>query len=159
MNKIIVSTFLIIISLTTAQAQYKLGIGARLNYGYGLSVKYKMNNKEAVEGILYSRWQGVNLTGLYEIHKAAFQTPNWRWYYGVGGHVGFWRDGGRYGNPWFDNNDNHTVIGADGILGLEYTFREIPLNLSLDWKPAINLIGYQGVWLDDIAVTARIAIK
>lgn len=159
MNKIIVGIFLIIVSLTTAQAQYKLGIGARLNYGYGLSVKYKMNKKEAFEGIVYSRWRGLNFTGLYEIHKPAFETPNWQFYYGVGGHVGVWRDGGRYGNPWFDSYNSSTVVGVDGILGLEYTFREIPLNLSLDWKPAINLIGYQGAWLDDVAVTARIAIK
>ncbi len=143
-----------------AKAQYKLGIGARLNYGYGLSIKYKMTPKKAFEGIVYSRWQGVNLTGLYEIHASAFQIPNWRWYYGAGGHIGFWKNNGRKkGNPWFDDNGNYTVIGADGILGLEYTLREIPLNLSLDWKPALNLIGHQGVWLDDVAVSVRFAIK
>jgi hypothetical protein len=148
-----------LITIVSAHAQYKLGIGARLNYGYGLSVKYKMTSAKAFEGILYTRWHGVNITGLYEIHKPAFQTPNWNWYYGIGGHIGFWGDGKRYGNPWFENNNSTTILGADGILGLEYTFKEIPLNLSLDWKPALNLIGYRGLWLDDVAVTARFAIK
>lgn len=143
----------------SAQHAYKVGVGVRLNYGYGLSIKYNMTQKKSVEGIVYTRWKGINITGLYQIHAPAFKTAGWRWYYGVGGHIGFWRDGPRYGNPWFDNPNAYTVIGGDGILGLEYTFKEIPLNLSLDWKPAINLIGYQGLWLDDVAVTARFAIK
>ena len=143
----------------SAQHAYKAGVGVRLNYGYGLSVKYNMTQKKSVEGIVYTRWRGINITGLYEIHAPAFKTAGWRWYYGIGGHIGVWRDGPRYGNPWFDGPGPYTVLGADGILGLEYTFKEIPLNLSLDWKPAINLIGYQGLWLDDVAVTARFAIK
>lgn len=155
----ILSTIIIFLAIGSAQAQYKLGVGVRLNYGYGLSVKYNMSRSKAFEGILYSRWRGINLTGLYEVHQTAFKVNTWRWYYGVGGHVGYWGDGNRYGNPWFDNNNNNTVLGADGILGLEYTFREIPLNLSIDWKPAFNIIGYTGLWLDDIALTARLAIK
>jgi hypothetical protein len=161
MRKIVLLISLIVFSGLTALAQhpYKVGVGVRLNYGYGLSVKYNMTQKKSLEGIIYSRWRGVNITGLYQIHAPAFKTAGWRWYYGVGGHIGIWGDGARYGNPWFDNSGSHTVVGADGILGLEYTFKEIPLNLSLDWKPAINLIGYQGLWLDDVAVTARFAIK
>lgn len=154
-------TGLIIFSLTSASAQsdYKTGVGLRLNNGYGLSIKHNMTERKSIEGIVYTRWRGINITGLYEIHAPAFQTAGWRWYYGVGGHVGVWGNGAQYGNPWFDNNESHAIVGADGILGLEYTFREIPLNLSIDWKPAINLIGYQGLWLDDVALTARFAIK
>ncbi|UTA69623.1 hypothetical protein [Emticicia sp. 21SJ11W-3] len=161
MRKLFLLTGLIIFSITaaTAQSDYKTGVGLRLNYGYGLSIKHNMSERKAIEGIVYTRWRGINITGLYEIHAPAFQTAGWRWYYGVGGHVGVWGNGGQYGNPWFDNNDSHAIVGADGILGLEYTFREIPLNLSVDWKPAINVIGYQGLWLDDIALTARFAIK
>lgn len=143
----------------SSSAQYSTAIGARLNYGYGLTVKHKMTPSKAIEGILYSRWRGINLTGLYEIHKPAFSVPNWNWYYGVGGHLGFWGDGNKHGNPWFDNRESTTVLGADGIVGLEYTVREIPLNLSIDWKPTLNLIGYQGLWLDDIALSIRFAIK
>lgn len=156
-------TFLMLLMITcasiSATAQYKLGVGVRLNYGYGLSVKYNQNRSKAFEGIVYSRWRGVNFTGLYEVHNTAFKTPNCRWYYGVGGHVGYWKDGGRYGNPWFETYSSNTVVGADGILGLEYTFKEIPLNFSVDWKPAFNIFGYTGLWLDDVAITARLAIK
>ena len=27
-----------------------------------------------------------------------------------------------------------------GVLGLDYKFANIPLNLSLDWKPELNLV-------------------
>jgi len=30
------------------------------------------------------------------------------------------------------------IAGFDGIIGLDYTFQTIPLNLSLDWKPAVH---------------------
>lgn len=140
-------------------AQYKTGVGLRLNEGYGLSVKHNMNIRKSVEGIMYARWGGFNLTGLYEVHDRAFRTAGWRWYYGVGGHIGFWGNGKQHGNPWFNDEGSYTVLGADGIVGLEYTFRAIPLNLSLDWKPAMNIVGYSGLWIDDVAVTLRLAIK
>ena len=48
-----------------------------------------------------------------------------------------------------------SVIGIDGILGMEYNIQEIPFNISLDWKPAFNLIGYTGFWGDEIALSIR----
>jgi hypothetical protein len=31
-------------------------------------------------------------------------------------------------------------VGAQGILGLDYKFATIPLNLSVDWKPELNFV-------------------
>lgn len=61
--------------------------------------------------------------------------------YGFGGHLGFW-DGGHA--RWADDDRSYTVLGIDGILGLEYSFVEVPICISLDWKPALNLIGHSG---------------
>jgi hypothetical protein len=88
---------------------------------------------------------------LYEIHNPAFDIDRLNWYYGVGGHIGFWD--GKYDDR-FDAGNN-TVIGIDGILGLEYNFKEIPFNLSLDWKPALNLVGSSGFWGDGGAISIR----
>jgi hypothetical protein len=38
---------------------------------------------------------------------------------------------------------------------LEYNFKEIPFNLSLDWKPALNLVGSSGFWGDGGAISIR----
>jgi hypothetical protein len=32
------------------------------------------------------------------------------------------------------------VLGAQGVVGLDYKFQQVPINLSLDWKPELNLV-------------------
>lgn len=138
--------------LASAQ-QYETGIGLRGGLYNGATIKHFIGGKTAVEGIVSTRWQGFNITGLYEIHKwSAFDVDRLNWYFGVGGHLGFWN--GTY-TTWGDNGTSYVVIGVDGILGIEYNFEEIPINLSLDWKPAMNLIGYTGFWGDGGAFSVR----
>jgi hypothetical protein len=62
---------------------------------------------------------------------------------------------GSFNNGWFTDNTSHVVIGIDGIIGLEYLFKDVPFNASLDWKPGFNLIGYTGFWGDEVAVSVR----
>lgn len=131
---------------------YNTGIGLRGGAWNGLTVKHFLNEKAAVEGLFDSRWHGFNLTGLYEIHNQAFNTERLNWYYGAGAHIGFYDS--QY-KRWGDNTGNYSVIGIDGILGLEYNFKEIPINLSIDWKPTFNLSGYSGFWGDGGALSIR----
>jgi hypothetical protein len=140
-------------SLGASAQDYTTGIGVRTGYYNGLTVKQFLGGKSAVEGIVTTRWQGFNVTVLYELHRwSAFDVDRLNWYYGVGGHIGFWN--GTY-TTWGVSGTSYMVIGIDGILGIEYNFEEIPLNLSLDWKPAINLIGYSSFWVDGAAFSAR----
>lgn len=131
---------------------YQTGIGLRGGLGAGLTIKHFVNNKAAFEGIFDSRWHGLSITGLYEIHARAFNTNRLNWYYGFGGHIGFW-DGKYYRDV--HNTDNYTIVGVDGILGLEYNFKEIPFNLSIDWKPVLDLSGSSGFWGDGGAISIR----
>lgn len=131
---------------------YNTGIGLRGGYFNGITIKHFIGDKVALEGILTSRWKGYQVTGLYEIHNRAFQTNRLNWYYGVGAHIGFW-DGDR--TNWGDRGTQYTVVGLDGILGLEYNFSEIPLNLGIDWKPTLNIGGYSGFWGDGGALSIR----
>ena len=131
---------------------YTTGIGLRGGWGTGLTVKHFISNDKAVEGILDSRWHGLSVTGLYEIHNQAFDTDRLNWYYGFGGHLGFW-DGKYYRN--YDDGTNYTVIGIDGIIGLEYNFKEIPFNIGIDWKPVLNLTGSSGFYGDGGAISIR----
>jgi hypothetical protein len=143
---------------TGAQAQqtYNTALGMRINGGLGVTVKHMLNDKAAIEGILYTRWGGLNLTGIYAVHYPVFKEPGFRFYIGGGSHLGFF-DGNE--NPWWDDNDQHGVWGIDGQIGLEYTFDEIPLNLSLDWKPAINIIGSDDIWYGDAGLSVRYTWK
>ena len=153
---LISASFLLVCSASAQDNTYKTAAGIRAGLSAGLTIKHFTSERGALEGIVSSRWGGVNITGLYEIHDIAFDEPGLRWYYGFGGHIGFW-DGDR--NPWFDDNETHTVVGVDLILGMEYTIPGSPVNLSLDWKPAVNLIGDSGFLADEFAFSLRFAFN
>lgn len=129
------------ISLSSYGQDYRTSLGLRAGLPYGLTVKHFLNKYNALEGMLASSWGGFVITGLYENEHWTGEYPGLNWFWGFGGHVGFW-DMGR--NPNVAASYTGAVIGVDAILGLEYTFDEIPLNLSLDLLPTVNLIGDTG---------------
>jgi len=138
MKKIFVFVvFIALISFSTFAQEYKTSLGLRAGWPYGLTVKHFISRTSALEGILASSWHGFVVTGLYENENWTGSYPGLNWFWGVGAHVGFWDD-----NPHV--NTTGSVIGLDGILGLEYTFDEIPLNLSLDILPSFNIFGATG---------------
>jgi hypothetical protein len=140
MKKTILALFVVTLISLTTKAQddnsYKNAIGIRLGSSVptvksGVTLKHFFGNN-AVEGIL-SFGNGTALCALYEIHKPINAVENLQWFYGAGGYVGF------------GNNTNN--FGGAGIVGLDYKFTGIPLNLSLDWKPEFNIvpkIGFEG---------------
>ncbi|MEA3446601.1 MAG: hypothetical protein U9R19_17940 [Bacteroidota bacterium] len=153
MRKVLITAIvtLCLTSINYAQ-EYKTGIGFRGGLSNGITAKHFLTEKTAIEGILITRWKGLNITGLYEIHKPAFEIDHLYWYYGFGGHIGFWNGDNV---SWVNDNVDYTVIGIDGIIGMEYNFREVPISISIDWKPAINIIGYAGFWGDGGALSLR----
>ncbi len=143
----LVLIFVLVVSIGTfAEGQdYKTGIGLRAGFSQGLTIKHFIGRNIAVEGLLETRWQGFDITGLYEIHNEAFEVERLNWYYGFGAHIGsFNGDNVRWGEP----NSQYLVIGVDGILGIEYSFTEAPISIGIDLKPALNIIGYVGFWYD-----------
>lgn len=148
-------TLLLILSMEFCLAQdYRTAIGLRMGSSNGLTVKHFFNQGAAFEGLLTTRWDGFVITGLYEFAGNAFDEPNLGWYLGGGAHLGFRNN--RNPNRYYENG---SIFGLDFIIGLEYTFIDIPLNLALDWKPAINLVGHHGFWGDEFAISVRFAIK
>lgn len=153
MKKIVIASLLVLCMVSYGYAQdYRTGIGLRGGFANGLTIKHFLGNTTAFEGIVASRWKGLELTGLFEFHNQAFQSDRLHWYIGFGGHVGFW-DGDN--TRWGLDGTSYTVAGIDGILGLEYNFREIPFNIGVDWKPAYNFVGYTGFWADGGALSIR----
>jgi len=153
--KKIFHTLALLITFTIAlNAQdYNTGVGIRGGLSNGLTVKHFISSNTALEGLLSLRWKGAYIAGLYEIHAPAFDVPRLNWYYGFGGHLGFWN--GYNDHRWFDDDKSYTVLGVDGIVGLEYNIEAIPFNVSLDWKPGFNVIGHFGFWGDELALSIR----
>jgi hypothetical protein len=131
----------LIISSVSLGQDYKTSLGIRLGYPYGLTVKHFVSKKNALEGILASSWGGFVATALYENEHWTGKYPGLNWFWGIGAHAGFWDQGN---NPNIDETYVGSVIGADFILGLEYTFDELPVNLSIDVLPTFNIIGDTG---------------
>jgi len=129
-------------------ADYHTALGLRVNpWLAGFTVKHFIKGPHAIEGIVHHYFENgddasnVTFTGLYEYHWNVFGKSEWNMYAGGGAHLGFWRnyywdDGRRRG----DGTD--VAVGLDGIFGVEYTFKNIPLNLSADLKPYVNFNGY-----------------
>lgn len=135
--------FIFILTLGMAVAasaqDYRTSLGLRAGLPYGLTVKHFVSKTNAFEGIVASSYGGLVVTGLYENVHWTGKYPGLNWFFGFGAHVGFWDR-----SPYYDSVDATGVLGVDFIVGLEYTFDEIPLNLSLDLLPSYNLIGHTG---------------
>ncbi len=151
MKKLLFVFLMVMMGSFAANAQYNKAIGFRGGLYNGVTFKTGMGNSQ-LELIGSTRWRGINLTALYEKPYPLADVDGLYWFWGIGGHVGFWE--GSY-NPWWDDNESYMVIGADGIIGIEYVFEEIPICISLDYKPALNFFGYTGFWGDNGALSIR----
>lgn len=142
MKKLLVASILVLIIGMALNAQdYKTSLGLRAGVPYGVTIKHFLSKTDALEGILAGHWQGFVVMGLYENEHWTGHYPGLNWFWGGGAHVGFWDAGN---NPNLPRGYTGSVFGIDGILGLEYTFDDVPINLSLDLLPTFNLAGYAG---------------
>lgn len=147
---------LMFISASTVNAQYKNALGVRLGDAYGVTYKTFIQSDRALDFILNIRNRRndsyVNLTGLYEVHNPIRGAAGLQWYYGGGASIGSIN----YKND--DNRDNDIYLSVDGVLGLDYVIPGSPLNLSLDWKPALVLTPYSGFYERGVGLSIRIIL-
>jgi hypothetical protein len=148
MKKLLLLFFvaLLVAKITTAQdgSNYKHAIGVRLGSSVpaiksGITYKHFIGSN-AIEGIL-SLGDGVGICGLYEIHKPITPVENLQWLFGFGGYATF--------------NNSNSNVGAAGIIGLDYKFKDIPLNITVDWKPELNIISKVGFEASGVGFSAR----
>jgi len=141
----VIFSFMLIATRSQAQAQdsqdYKTAVGLKFGaYEDGISVKYFATPSISYEGVLGFRDHGVVITGLYEINQQAFSVQGLNFYYGFGAHIGAEGKGDyqRFGNDEYYNS-SHLLLGADGVLGLEYVIPKAPIAISLDLNPRVEL--------------------
>jgi hypothetical protein len=124
---------------------YKVAVGIRFSnaaptLNNSLSVKYFIDQSNAVEGLL-SFGSRVGIGGLYEKHQLIGATPAFTWFYGGGAYLGF-----ESGRTWF---------GPTGVVGIDYKFSDAPVDLSLDWKPELDIVPNINFVPDAFGLTAR----
>jgi hypothetical protein len=157
MKKIMCSLLLIsglfLASASSAQ-EYKTALGVRLSSSQAMvnnsvSLKHFLNERTAIEA-LFSFGDPLALGALVEMHKP-LGASGIQWFYGGGGYLAFLKTF----NPNKNKNETDVNFGAQGVLGLDYKFANLPLNLSLDWKPELNLVSDINVEPAAIGFTAR----
>ena len=128
---------------------YKLGLGIRLSnssptLSNSISVKYFLDPSSAVEGLLSFGGSRFGIGGLYQVHNP-LNFPGLKWFYGGGAYLGF--------------QSSNTYLGPTGIIGLDYKFEKIPLNLSLDWKPELDILPKISFVPDAFGLSARFTLQ
>lgn len=117
---------------------YDSAVGLRLGAPLSLSYKKIIQENKALEGYIGTRgkngYRYVNFTATYHIIQPIdfLDLEELYYYYGVGVSIYSW--------SYEQEGPNQSVTpGIQGQLGLEYTFTDQPLNLTLEWTPTIFL--------------------
>ncbi len=113
---------------------YSTAIGIKGGYpGFGtLNVKHFISQKSALEGNIggfakSGQGSGAFVMLDYEINNGL--EEGFTWHYGGGALIGFTNNN--------LNSDNFIHTGIHALIGIEYTFQEVPINCSLDTGPFV----------------------
>jgi len=126
---------------------YKMAIGVRLSsrppaINNAVTFKYFLTEKTAVEALL-SFGDPIAIGVLLEKHRS-FGPQGLTWFLGGGAYIGFGSD---------------RNVGLQGVVGLDYKAPSLPLNLTLDWKPELNVAKEFSFEPAAVAISARFTIK
>jgi len=143
-------------------SNYTTALGVRLNpWIVGFTIRHFIQGPHAIEGLVttnHSKRNNVTITGLYE-YNWNIGLPELNMYVGGGAHLGFYDrqdyDWSRYEDKHYKNG-TYVSPGLDGIIGVEYTFKKFPLNISADLKPYVQFVGPTNYMGEEIGgVSAR----
>jgi hypothetical protein len=136
-NKLLFFFFISFFALSKLEAQqsYKTALGIRLSsrdpvVNNSVSFKNFLSEKTAIEALLTFD-KNVAISALGEVHKPINSADGLKWFYGGGAYIGFDSD---------KEDPDRNLMGFQGVVGLDYKFPSLPINLSLDWKPELNII-------------------
>lgn len=137
-----------LISLNCLSQSYEQEFGVRFGESTGFVYKKHFNDYDAFRAMITFRKRGIQATALAEFHNPAFErsTPNFTWFWGLGAHLGYRKH--QQCSVTIDGTSQLSVcerkirpdIGVDALIGLDYTFYQVPLVLGLEYKPYINIL-------------------
>jgi len=141
----LVFAFSFLFTSSISAQSYSTAAGAK--FLWGLNGTYKKEMKESLYIDVYagigfgSNYSSINGGAALEWHKPIESIENLYWYYGGGAYFATYS-----WNSGFGSNSSSFDLGINAVIGLDYAFEEIPLNISVDWMPGFNLIGSSGFY-------------
>lgn len=154
--KLIVILLSCLLPALVAAQSYDAAFGIRVGTEWGATVQLRVpqiHKNFVLEGIVHQaigKDEG-SVTLLGKQHQPLL-SRRINLFYGAGAHAGW--------NNEIDTETGATFngpIGVTGIVGLEATFKRI--NISYDFKPAVNLTGGESVLYTQTAVSVRYVIS
>ncbi len=144
-KSLLLFSLITIFAISSKAQEYTNAAGIRLGpnsaaISPGFTIKHFLNETNAIEGIVGIS-NGLGLCALYEWHHPITSVDHLQWFVGAGGYAAF--------------RSSSSYIGAAGIVGLDYKFDQIPLNISLDWKPELNIITNVAFEGSAVGISAR----
>ena len=141
-RKIIVAIVILCGSVAVMNAQPR-AIGGRIGGNVEFSYQHQLG-KNMIDGTLglgiAPSYTYLNATAMYDwIFPISSwkEKGEWNFYAGLGGGLGF---------VFRENVDVPFCLNFGGQVGIEYQFW-FPLNLSLDYRPMINVLGFgDDIW-------------
>ena len=135
------TAFLFGLNLTINAQNYKTAAGLRLGYPTSLSIKHFITDSHALEAYVGTRgsfgYRWTNISGAYLIHQEIEEVEGLQWYWGAGASLYIWG----FNEPGFEGFSTNSV-GIQGYGGLDYTFADTPINITLDWTPTFFINGF-----------------
>lgn len=135
-------------SITVFSQIYEKQVGLRLGVTSGISGKVIKNDRTAIEGLFGFRDGGIQFAVLLESYHPIIKTntTHWMMYFGGGGHIGY-VNGYNKVRRWSNTSGYYyeeqriagPVIAIDGVIGTDYTFNKVPITLTLEFKPFLEL--------------------
>src|SRR5689334_18197699 len=131
----LVALFLLTITASQAQSDYKAAVGVRVGTPVSASLKAFLFPQGAIEVHAgywgYPNYYNFFTTGLmYQHHFPIGSVEGLRWYVGGGALAEFYS----YKRNWAYRDEYAKVgIGIHAVGGVDYKFSRIPLNLSADF--------------------------
>ena len=124
MKKFLVMATLLVATLTVSAQEYNWAVGVRVGEFSGITAK-KNNGSNALEFSASLSQAGLTADGVYLLQQPVI-TDGFHAYYGGGAYVGLY--------------SNALALGAEAVVGLEYQIPSLPMAVSLDYRPAINVV-------------------
>jgi len=157
---LLVSAFALVALSSSAQQAIGLRFGGGSASGADISYQRAMSDANRLQldlGIdIDGDYTNFGLTGTYQwVFDLADVTDGLQWFVGPGAQLGFWDYDYEYNGVDYGNNGSYFGIG--GILGIDYTFTEVPIQLSLDTRPMYQVIDGEGDAYWGIALGVRYA--
>lgn len=141
MKKFIAIITALVISVTAFSQSYKSAVGLKIGYDVAATYKTYISPNNALDlgvnlsGLFTSNGLGLLVNGFYTWENELGGVNGLSWYVGPGAYIGL-----------LLGNNMAFSASINAMVGLEYKFEGIPLALSVDWTPGLNLTGIAFSW-------------